>query len=172
MKEVELNAMKALKELRDSVYESLSEEDKKRADEAEIEFGSKRVAEKFLDMHPLATAFIMKSVLENNPYIIKDISWFGDFIDKSYDMYGAEKTAKIVAKAMVFIDKKIKEKLANFEEDIDIKNKLDEMNGKTEDSILVQSKDKLPEELVDFTELLKSKGFDVVVKRIGEEDDD
>lgn len=169
---MESNAMKALKELRDSVYESLSEEDKKRADEAEIEFGSKRVAEKFLDMHPVATACIMKSILENNPKIIQDISWFGDLIDKSYNVYGADKTAKIVAKAMVIVDKRIKEKLANFEEDIDIKNKLDEMNGKTEDSILVQSKDKLPEELVDFTELLKSKGFDVVVKRIGEEDDD
>ena len=169
---MESNAMKALKELRDSVYESLSEEDKKRADEAEIEFGSKRVAEKFLDMHPVATACIIKSILENNPKIVQDISWFGDFIDKSYDVYGAEKTAKIVAKAMILMEKKIKEKIANFEEDIDIKNKLDEMNGKTEDSILVQSKNKLPEELVDFTELLKSKGFDVVVKRIGEEDDD
>ena len=167
MKEVELNAMKALKELRDSVYESLSEEDKKRADEAEIEFGSKRVAEKFLDMHPVATACIMKSVLENNPKIIQDISWFGDFIDKSYDVYGADKTAKIVAKAMVLVDKRIKEKLANFEEDIAIKNKLDEMNGKPE-----EKDEELPEELVDFTELLKSKGFDVVVKRIGEEDDD
>ena len=79
MKEMESNAMKALKELRDSVYESLSEEDKKRADEAEIEFGSKRVAEKFLDMHPVATACIIKSILENNPKIVQDISWFNNF---------------------------------------------------------------------------------------------
>ncbi len=162
-----LKAIKALKELRDAMYDSLTEEEKKEADEKEIEYGSERVAEMFYDMHPMAIACILKSVFEKNPKILVDINNFGNFIDKSFDIFGAEKTAKMISNAMSKIEDDLKEKL---EKEFFVEKKLKEMNGKPEEK--EEPKEEAPEELKDVIALLKSKGWDVRVEELdGEEND-
>lgn len=162
-----LKAIKALKELRDAMYDSLTEEEKKEADEKEIEYGSERVAEMFYDMHPMAIACILKSVFEKNPKILVDINNFGNFIDKSFDIFGAEKTAKMISNAMSKIEDDLKEKL---EKEFFVDKKLKEMNGELKEK--EEPKEETPEELKDVIALLKSKGWDVRVEELdGEEND-
>lgn len=162
-----LKAIKALKELRDAMYGSLTEEEKKEADEKEIEYGAERVAEMFCEMHPMSVACILKSVIEKNPKILIDINNFGDFIDKSFDVFGAEKTAKMISVAMTKVEDDLKKKL---EEEFLVDKKLKEMNGKPEEK--EEPKKEIPEELNGFIELIKSKGWDVRVETLNGEEDD
>ena len=162
-----LKAIKALKELRDAMYGSLTEEEKKEADKKEIEYGADRVAEMFYDMHPMAIACILKSVFDKNPKILIDINNFGNFIDKSFDIFGAEKTAKMISSAMSKIEDDLKTKL---EKEFFVDKKLKEMNGEPEEK--EEPKEETPEELKDIIELIKSKGWDVRVEELNGEDDD
>ena len=93
------NAIKALKEFRGALYDTLTEEEKKRVDKEEIEYGAEQVAEMFSEMQPISLCIIMKSVFEKDPRVIVEISKFGDFLDNAFDIFGAEKTASILAKA-------------------------------------------------------------------------
>ena len=161
-----LKAIKALKELRDAMYSSLTEEEKKEADKKEIEYGADRVAKMFHDMHPIAIGCILKSVLEKNPKILVDINNFGNFIDKSFDVFGAEKTAKMIAVAMSKIEDDLKKKL---EEDFFIDKKLKEMNGEPEEE---PKNEEIPEEVREVVDLLKSKGIRFEVGRLTVEEDD
>lgn len=106
MSKISEKEFNALKDLRNVVYESLSEEDKKKADKVEIENGGMRVAEMLSEMHPSSTAYILQSILEKNPMMIINVSEFGDVLERCFDVYGAEKTAKIVAKAIDILDEK------------------------------------------------------------------
>lgn len=162
-----LKAIKALKELRDAMYESLTEEEKKEADEKEIEYGAERVAEMFCEMHPMAIACILKSILEKNPKIVTDINDFGNFLEKSYDVFGAEKTAKMISIAMTKVESKLKDKL---KEEFLVDKKLKEMNGKPE--VKKEPKEDTPDELHDIIKLLKAKGWDVELEKIEEIEDD
>lgn len=107
MSKISEKEFNALKELRNTLYESFSEEDKKKADKIEIENGGMRVAEMLSEMHPSSAAYILQSILEKNPMMIINVSEFGDFLERCFDMYGAEKTAKIVAKAIDILDKNV-----------------------------------------------------------------
>ena len=162
-----LKAIKALKELRDAMYESLTEEEKKEANEKEIEYGSERVAEMFYEMHPMAIACILKSVTEKNPKILIDINNFGNFIEKAFDIFGAEKTAKMISSALFKIEGDLKKKL---EKEFFVDKKLKEMNGEPEEK--EEPKEETPEELKDIIELIKSKGWDVRVEELNGEDND
>ncbi len=167
-KTMNLKAIKALKELRDAMYDSLTEEEKKKVDEKEIEYGAEKVTEMFCEMHPMSVASILKSVIEQNPKTLIDINNFGDFIDKSFDVFGAEKTAKMISVAITKVEDDLKKK---FEEEFLVNKKLKEMNGKPEDSspIIKYEKD---DDLKDMVEFLKSKGWDVELETIGEDKDD
>lgn len=166
-KTMNLKAIKALKELRNAMYDSLTEEEKKEADEKEIEYGANKVAEMFCEMHPMSVACILKSVIEKNPKILIDINNFGDFIDKSFDIFGAEKTAKMISVAMTKIEDDLKKKL---EEEFLVNRKLKEMNGEPEEK--EEPKEDTPDELHDIIKLLKAKGWDVELEKIEEVEDD
>jgi hypothetical protein len=121
----------ALKDLRNVVYESLSEEDKKKADRVEIENGGMRVAEMLSEMHPSSAAYILQSILEKNPMMIINVSEFSDVLERLFDVYGAEKAAKIVAKAIDILDEKVD--CDNEEEKEETDNRLKEEVEKIED---------------------------------------
>lgn len=107
MSKISEKEFNALKDLRNVVYESLSEEDKKKADKIEIENGSMRIAEFISEMHPSSAAYIFQSILDKNPMMIINVSEFSDVLERLFDVYGAEKTAKIIAKAIDILDEKV-----------------------------------------------------------------
>lgn len=121
----------ALKDLRNALYESFSEEDKKKADKFEIENGGMKVAEMLSKMHPSSTAYIFQSILDKNPMMIIDVSEFSDVLERLFDVYGAEKTAKIIAKAIDILDEKVD--CDNKEEKEETDNRLKEEVEKIED---------------------------------------
>lgn len=164
---INLKAIKALKEFRDAMYDGLSKDEQKRVDKKEIEYGAEAVARMFSKMHPISIACILRSVMDTNPKIITDIVDFGDFIDKSFDIFGAEKTAKMISLAMDMTEEDLKKKL---EEDIIIEKKLKEMNGEPEEK--EEPKEETPEEVKELIDLFKSGGFDVVIKEVKEKEDD
>ena len=121
----------ALKDLRNALYESFSEEDKKTADKFEIENGGKKVAEMLSEMHPSSAAYILQSILQKNPMMIINVSEFSDLLERCFDVYGAEKTAKIIAKAIDILDEKVD--CDNEEEKEETDNRLEEEVEKIED---------------------------------------
>ena len=169
----EKKALNALKELRDSLYESLNEKEKERVDEREAKYGAEQIAKMVSKMEVPSAYCILASFMEKNPNIVLDVRQFCDFLEKSFDVFGAEKTAKMCAKSVLLIQNDLKDKvdkeMANFE-----KEKLNEMNNGSKDKSAEEPKRKktFEEEIAEIKKLLKDKNVDIEVIGIEEVKDD
>ena len=164
-KEMNSKTIKALKEFRDVMYNSLTEEEKKRVDEKEVKLGAKRISEMISDMHPVSRYCILKSVLNNCPRIVTDIANFSTFIDRSFDVFGAEKTARMFSGAIQEIAETLKEESS-------VSEKLKEMNGEPDKETEKEDEYDMPEEIKELLEFLNSKGWELEIKKLTEDEDD
>ena len=169
----EKKLMDALKDLRDSLYESLNENEKKEADEKEVEYGAEQIAKMLSEMKVPSAYCILASFMEKDPNIVLCVRGFCDFLEKSFDIFGAEKTAKMCNKAIPMIQNNLKNKvdkeMADFE-----KEKLNEMNTGSKDKPAEEPKRKktFEEEIAEIKEILKDKNVDIEVIGIEEVKDD
>jgi hypothetical protein len=169
----EKKVLDALRELRDSLYNSLSEDEKREADEREAEYGARQIADMVSKMEIPSAYCVLASFVEKNPKLVLDVRGFCDFLEKSFDVFGADKTAKMCAKAIPMIEKDLKKnvdkEMANFE-----REKLNEMNtnskNKTEEE--PRRPKTFEEEIAEIKELLKNKNVDIEVIGIEEVEGD